>query len=169
MAKIAGKHADFAITKGSVAGTPAIPTGATDPLYHYTNTDFVRIEQLSGDITLNIESRTEETTGYGSDFDEFDVMTYTWSIDIDAYYADGTDETEQSFMLGLMLLAKRKFLFSPAGALNNGTAAADAGAANPKYAGRVVIASANVNPVRPGISHIRARLNGDGQLFRDVA
>ena len=172
MPKIAGRNADFAISL-STAGEPNLPTVATDAAYAYTDADFSRIETVSNEITLNIESRTEETTGYGDSFDTFDVLTYKWTVSIVAYYVDAIyagsgsssgEATELTFFNGLLGQLKRKFVFSPAG-----KPAGDADATHPKYLGRVVIANVSVVPARAGISKINVTLNGDGPLFRDIA
>ncbi len=155
MAKIKGKNADFAI--GTVGVT-------TNPPFTYADANMTRVETLSNEITLNIETTTVDTSAYGDDFDQFEVMVYRWTVDINAYVDDGATNTESIFVNGLLGLVKYPFVFSP-----NGKPAGEASATQPRYSGRVVISSVAVNPVRASVSNLRIRLQGDGQLHRATA
>lgn len=178
MAKVFGKNADFAITEEGSTANPALPTDKDDALYDYGQASAggvpatIQIETFSNEVTLNIESRSEDTTPYGSDFDEFDILTYRWTADINAFYHDAASETERILVVGALDGTgtgtgpfKKRFLLSPAGKPSG----SQASATQPKYLGRVAIQSANVNPVRGGVAQIRASLQGDGPLFRDTA
>jgi len=153
MAKILGKNADFAI------GTATI----SNPPFTYADSGMTRIETISNEVSLSIETTQVDSSAYGDDFDQFEVLTYKWSVDITAYVqTDATPNTESIFVNGQLALAKYPFILSPAGK----PAAAEASATQPRYSGRVIIASVSVSPARAGIATLSIKLNGDGQLHR---
>jgi hypothetical protein len=165
MAKVKGKNADFAIdtTVGTVANPPftyATIVAAGD-----------RIETLSNEVSITIETATIDTSAYGDDFDQFEVLTYRWTVEINAYVTDDTGlNTEEIFIgisttSGILGLSKYMFCLSP----NGKPLATEASATQPRYSGRVLIENVQVQPVRAGVSLLRIRLKGDGQLNRSVA
>jgi hypothetical protein len=155
MTKERGKNCDFGL--GVVNTTDDPP---------FVNADVTRIETISNEITVNIETSTVDSSAYGDDFDQFESVTYRWSVDITAYFqTDVPPNVEDIFIDGLLGLGKYKFVVWLAGK----DGAAEATAAKPKYSGRVIIENATCTPVRAGLSSLRARLRGDGQLHRAVA
>lgn len=156
MAKVKGKNAYFALdTAAWVSG---------DPPYTYA-TLTQEIRSMSNEVTLNIETASIDSSAYGDDFDQIEVLTYKWSVDISAYMqADTTPNTESQFINALLSLAKYKFAISP-----NGKPGGEASASQPRYSGRVVIASVSVTPARAGLVMLKAKLQGDGKLDRAVA
>lgn len=155
MAKVLGKNADFGI------GTTATQN---DP--PFVSADITRIETISNEIALNVETTSVDSTAYGDDFLQSEVLTYRWTVDITAYLqTDAAPNTESIFMSNLLGLAKYAFCFWP----NGKPTAAEASATQPRYSGRVIVASVSVSPPRANIVTLRARLQGDGQLHRAVA
>lgn len=168
MANIIGKNADFFLSKDAAGA--AIPVDKDDPLYDDGATDNVRVETLSNEVTLNIESNTDEDTAYGDDWEKHEVITGRWSVDITAYYSTASDEIDEIFVKGFFdgLVAphtgKQRFAFWP----NGVPGTPEATATQPKYLGAVVLAQSTIDPVRTGVSRLRARLMGHGELFRDI-
>jgi hypothetical protein len=158
MAKIKGKMADFCID------TAEAQPFTGNPPFNYGDGGMVRIETLSNEVVLNTETTTVDTSAYGDDFDQFEVITYRWSVDITAYVDDGATNTEAIFMTGLLALGKYPFCLSI-----NGKPGGEASATQPKYSGRVIIESANFTPERGNVSRARIRLRGDGQLARSTS
>jgi hypothetical protein len=158
MAKILGKNADFGIGTSDASAD----TGPFD------SSDITRAEGASNEVSLNVETATIDTSAYGDDFDQFEVFTYNWNVDITVYLQDigaGPPDTEALFVNGLLALQKRHFVLWPAGKPGG----SEGSAAQPRYSGKVIIQSVGVPPNRSGVVPLRIRLQGDGQLFRSVA
>jgi hypothetical protein len=156
MAKILGKNCEFGLGVADIGATAGPYTLAQAPL----------VQSLSNEVALNIETATIDTSAYGDDFDQFEVFTYNWNVDITAYLADiniGPPDTEEIFIEGLLDLTKRAFAFWPAGG-----SASESSVTQPKYSGRVIIQSVSIPPNRSGVVPLRVRLQGDGQLFRNT-
>ena len=152
MTKMKGKDCDFAIGTATVA----------DPEFNYGDGGMVRIETISNEVTLNIETTTVDASAYGDDFDQSEVITYRWTVDITCYFQpDAGPDTESIFVNGLLALAKYPFCLSIAG-----KPAGEDEAGKPKYSGRVIIANASPTPTRNGLTMMRIRLQGDGKLDR---
>ncbi len=171
MANIIGKNADLFISKLATGG--AIPVNKDDPLYDSTDSDMKAIETLSNEITLNIESNTDEDTAYGDSWEKHEVITGRWSLDVTAYYSTAVDEIDEIFVNQFfeaitaapgVHTGKQRATFFP-----NGVAAApEASATQPRYSGAVVLSQSTIDPVRTGIARLRARLMGHGDLFRTI-
>ena len=169
MANIIGKNCDFFISKETAGG--AIPTGDTDANYNLSDADNIAVETLSNEVTLNIEMNTDEDTAFGDDWEGHEVITGRWSVDITAYFNTATDEVDELFVKGAIdaitvvsHTGLQRFGFWPAG-----KPGAEASATQPKYIGAVIIGQATIDPVRTGVARLRVRLQGTGQLIRDVA
>lgn len=152
MAKIIGKNADIAI--GTVGTAP----------YDSGDTGFQRLETLASDITLNIDVNTDEATAYGEDFKSYEIIDAQWSVDMTLYYSTGSNEIDSLIVNALLALAKKGFIFWPAGKPGG-----EASATQPNYSGDVIITSAVPNPPRGGIASVRARLQGTGTLTRQTS
>jgi hypothetical protein len=158
MPKIKGKLADFAIgTVDQTASIPALP-------YTYGGSNMTRIETTSNECSITIEAVTVDSGVYGDDFDQFEIMTYSWSIELAVMLQDTAPDTELIFIQQLLDLGKYKFVISP-----NGKPAGEATPIEPAYSGIVVISSVGINPVRTGTINLRIRLQGDGELRRVTA
>lgn len=155
MAKIKGKEADFSITTGEVTADGPFQEG---------DSGMTRIEAISSEITLNTDARTVDSSAYGDDFDQFEVMTYNWKLDATFYFdPGGSPDPDAIFQLGILELKKKAFMFWPNGF--NATPSAT----QPEYSGRVLISSVAVNPDRAGLVSVRVSFQGDGQLHRVIA
>ncbi len=156
MAKILGKNCHFGLGIVDIGATPGAYTLAQAPL----------VSSASNEVALNIETATIDTSAYGDDFDQFEVFTYNWNVDITAYLQDidaGPPDTEEIFVEGLLDLTKRAFAFWPAGG-----SATESTVTQPKYSGRVILQSVSIPPNRSGVVPLRVRLQGDGELFRNT-
>ena len=170
MANIIGKNATFFLSKETLGG--AIPTSSSDVNYDLSDADNIAIETLSNEVTLNIESNTDEDTAYADDWEKHEVITGRWSVDVTAYFSTASDEIDELFVKGFfdaITVAnhsrKQRFALWP-----NGKDGANEGSATqPKYMGLVVISQATIDPVRTGVARLRARLMGHGIMFRAVA
>ncbi len=176
MANIIGKNADMMLSK--LAAGAAIPTDAEDALYDVAplDADNKRIETLENEMTLNIESNTDEDTAYGDSWEKHEVITGRWSIDITAYYSTASDEIDELFVQQFFEAitaapgahtGKQRMAFSPNGIPTGGVT--EASPTQPKYLGAVVLAQSTIDPVRTGVSRLRARLMGHGDLFRRIS
>ncbi len=175
MANVIGKNADMLLSKLSAGA--AIPTGAEDALYDGAplDADNKRIETLENEITLNIESNTDENTAYGDSWEKHEIITGRWSVDITAYYSTATNEIDELFVNQFFEAiaaapgahtGKQRMAFWPNGVPSGGTT--EASPTQPKYLGACVLAQATIDPVRTGVSRLRARLMGHGDLFRRI-
>ena len=162
MANVKGKDADFSIS--DAATEPARPSGSGDAAYADGAADNNRFETYSNEIALNIESNTDEETPFGEDWEQHAIIGGRWSVDITAYLDTATDKAEEIFVKNFQQFLRQRFAFWP-----GGKPGGEASATQPKYLGRVVIAQATIDPVRTGVARLRARLTGDGELFRAVA
>ena len=96
MANIIGKDATFFLSKETLGG--AIPTSSSDANYDLSDADNIGIETLSNEVTLNIESNTDEDTAYGDDWEKHEVITGRWSVDITAYFSTAANEIDELFV-----------------------------------------------------------------------
>ena len=170
MANIIGKNATMFISKETLGG--AIPANSADMNYDLSDADNIAIESLSNEITLNIESNTDEDTAYADDWEKHEVITGRWSVDVVAYFSTASDEIDELFVKGFFdaitvanHTRKQRIAVWP----NGKPGGAEGSATQPKYLGLVVIAQATIDPVRTGVARLRARLMGHGVMFRAVA
>ncbi len=171
MANVIGKNAAFYLSNEPTGA--AVPTGADDAAYQAAAANNIQVETFSNEITLNIESNTDEVTAYLDNWEKHEVITGRWSADITAYFDTAAIAIEALFVEQFFEVieaaptihtGKQRFGFFP-----NGIAAApDASPTQPKYIGAVVIAQATIDPVRTGVARLRARLMGSSNLFRDI-
>ncbi len=175
MANVIGKNADMMLSKLAVGAE--IPVSSTDPLYDGAplDADNRRIETLENEITLNIESNTDEDTAYGDSWEKHEVITGRWSVDITAYYSTASDEIDELFVNQFFEAitaapgahtGKQRMAFWPNGVPTGGVT--EASPTQPKYLGACVLAQSTIDPVRTGVSRLRARLMGHGDLFRSI-
>lgn len=151
-------------TKGKVvdAGVGASGITADGP---FASGDITRFETLMGEIGLSIDTDTVETSGYGSDFQENEIITYNWSVDINAYYqVDASPNTDDLLVAWQLALDKRAFVMWP-----NGKPAGEADATHPRYSGRTLLSSLSISPPRNNVVTLRGRLQGDGALHRSTS
>ena len=160
MAKTKGKDCNFFLNSLAIVGD-----GPFDVEGDLPSANWVDLSGASNDITLTTDARTVDSSAYGDDFDQFEVMTYNWKVDATFYYtpndAVDTDALLQANILGLL---KYAFSFHPAG-----KAATDPSPTQPEYTGRVLISSVAAGPDRAGLTSLRVSFQGDGELFRAVA
>lgn len=167
MARILGKNCDFAID--TTTDATSLPVPFFFPVGTNADANMVRIETVSNEVSLNIQTQSVDTSAYGDDFDQFAVTTYNWSVDISAYVDNGSPNSESIFVgttsTGILGLKKYKFALAPSGRPDNTNQASNT---QPKYSGRVLLESVSVSPARAGVSMLKIKLKGDGQLHRSV-
>ena len=167
-----GKDAEYAMSIGLTAD-PAKPVNKDDVLYDSdgdTDADMEIFNARTSEVTINLETRTDEINVYGDDFEEAAIIMGRWNVDINAYYSPESadaNNTEKLFVAGLLTFFKQKFTFWPAGRPAT-EPAAQATALLPRYLGRCIIGSTAPSPIRTGVATLRGRLVGDGVLFRDI-
>ncbi len=169
MSLVIGKNADFLMS--DLAAGAAIPTDVNDALYDHDEATNIRLETFSNEITLNIESNTDEVTAYGDSWEKHEVITGRWSLDITAYFDTAALAIEALFVEQFFEVieaaptahtGKQRIVFWP----NGLPGTPQATPTQPKYIGAAVIAQATIDPVRTGVARLRARLMGSSNLFR---
>ncbi len=169
MALVIGKNADFMMS--NEAAGAAAPTAEDDIAYDHAASNNIDLEVFSNEITLNIESNTDEVTAYGDAWEIHEVITGRWSLDITAYFDTAALAIEALFVEQFFEVieaapgghtGKQRVVFWP----NGLPGTPQATATQPRYLGAAVIAQATIDPVRTGVARLRARLMGSSDLFR---
>lgn len=161
MAKVKGKDCDFSINTLAITGDGPFEENETDA----PSDNWELISGLSNEVTLSIDAKTVDSSAYGDDFDQFEVMTYNWKIDA-TFYLTPNDalDTDAILQAKILTLLKYAFSFRPAGGAGGVPTAT-----LPEYSGRVLISSCSLGPDRGGLTSLRVSFQGDGQLHRAVA
>ena len=113
MANIIGKNCRFEISDAS--SEPARPTSSSDAAYAAGASDNNVLETLSNEVTLNIESNTDEVTPFGQDWEQHEIISGRWSVDITAYFNTGTDEVDTILVNNFFQFKRQRFMFWPGG------------------------------------------------------
>ncbi len=164
MAKVKGKDCQFFFN--TVA---TIINGPFSEFEDNPTANWVEFSGSSNDITLSTDARTVDSSAYGDDFDQFEVMTYNWKIDATFYYTPGdTVDTDLLLQANILGLLKYAFSFHPAGQAGGGTPTAPT-PTFPEYSGRVLISSVGTAPDRAGLTGLNVSFQGDGELHRKTA
>ena len=161
MAKVKGKDCDFSINTVAITGNGPFEESESDA----PSADWELVSGLSNDVTLSIDAKTVDSSAYGDDFDQFEVMTYNWKIDATFYFTpNDAIDTDAIFQAGVLGLLKYAFSFRPAGG-----AGSPPTTTLPEYTGRVLISSVSTAPDRGGLTGLRVSFQGDGELHRETA